>query len=126
MDVSRSAKAIWFDQFEAAGEIKTRYGSRAAFDYIVAEKLMNFAEAARTMPDFAREMPAFVAAVRGLFAHEEMLVHLSRIERELTVMPDEDPEDDEALREDPAALAVRQCSFASLKELLSASRLGTA
>ena len=126
MDVSRSAKAIWSDQFEAAGDIKARYGSGAAFDYIVAEKLMNFAEAARTMPDFAREMPAFVAAVRGFFAHEEMSLHLARIERDLTVMPDEDAEDDEALREDPAALAERQCHFAALKELLSASRLGTA
>lgn len=126
MSASRDAKAIWLDQFVAAGDIKARYGSRAAFDYIVTEKLMNFAEAARTMPDFAREMPAFVAAIRRLIAHEEMLVHLARIERELMATPDENPEDDEALLEDPAAMAERQSRFAALKELLSASHLGTA
>jgi hypothetical protein len=38
--------AIWSEQCEAAEEIKLRYGLQAAFDYLVSEKLPNFAEAA--------------------------------------------------------------------------------
>ena len=39
---------IWIEQCEAAEEIKLRYGLKAAFDYLVAEKLFNFADAAKT------------------------------------------------------------------------------
>ena len=34
-----------------------RYGLKAAFDYAVAEKLLNFAEAAAQHPEFARALP---------------------------------------------------------------------
>ena len=37
---------IWVEQCVAAETIKLRYGLKAAFDYAVAEKLLNFAEAA--------------------------------------------------------------------------------
>ena len=37
---------IWIEQCEAARTIKARYGLKAAFDYAVGEKLMNFADAA--------------------------------------------------------------------------------
>jgi len=36
---------IWLEQCEAARTIMLRYGLKAAFDYAVGEKLMNFAEA---------------------------------------------------------------------------------
>ena len=55
---------IWIEQCEAAQTIKARYGLAAAFDYLVGEKLMNFANAAARHPDFARELPRFVSAVR--------------------------------------------------------------
>jgi hypothetical protein len=32
---------IWIEQCDAAQEIKLRYGLKAAFDYVVAEKLLN-------------------------------------------------------------------------------------
>ena len=35
-----------------------------AEDYLLSEKLLNFAEAAATRPDFAQELPLFVAQVR--------------------------------------------------------------
>jgi hypothetical protein len=44
---------IWVKQCTAAEHIKLRYGSRAAFDYIVAEKLFNFADAATAYPERA-------------------------------------------------------------------------
>src|SRR5215469_12726681 len=73
---------IWVKQCEAAEHIKLRYGSKAAFDYIVAEKLFNFADAAIAHPEFARELPRFVARVSGLFTAEEIRAHLNRIELE--------------------------------------------
>ena len=45
-----------------------RYGLKAAFDYAVAEKLLNFAEAAAQHPEFARELPRFVSRVRQMFS----------------------------------------------------------
>jgi DNA-binding SARP family transcriptional activator len=73
---------IWVEQCEAAEGIKRRNGTKAAFDYLVAEKLFNFADAANSHPAFARQLPRFVARVRGLFTVEEMRTHLNRIERE--------------------------------------------
>ncbi len=41
----RKAHQIWIEQCEAVQTIKARFGLKAAFDYIVGEKLQNFAEA---------------------------------------------------------------------------------
>jgi hypothetical protein len=83
---------------------------RAAFDYLVAEKLLNFFDAATSRPELAKELPRFVAYVRGLFTSQEMRTHLARIEREQTEYAAEnDDEDDkfddndELIRESPAA-----------------------
>ena len=54
------AYQIWMEQCEAVQRIKTRFGLKAAFDYIVGEKLLNFAEASSHDLDFARELPRFV------------------------------------------------------------------
>ena len=73
---------IWVEQCAAAETIKLRYGLKAAFDYAVAEKILNFAEAAAQDPEFARELPRFVSRVRQMFTAQELEVHLARIERE--------------------------------------------
>ena len=39
----RKMHEIWIEQYDAAQDIKLRYGLKAAFDYLVAEKLLNFA-----------------------------------------------------------------------------------
>jgi hypothetical protein len=54
---SREFHKIWTEQCEAAHDIKLRYGPQAAFDYVVAEKLLSFAEAAARRPEFAGELP---------------------------------------------------------------------
>src|SRR5713101_4717381 len=77
----RKFHEIWIKQCDAAQEIKLRYGLKAAFDYVVAEKLLNFADAAASDPEFARELPRFVARVRRMFTPEEIRNHLARIER---------------------------------------------
>ena len=58
---------IWIEQCQAAREIRLRYGLKAAFDYLVAEKLLNFADAAAADPEFARELPRFVARQRLVY-----------------------------------------------------------
>ena len=130
---TRKFYEIWVEQCNATHEIKLRYGVKAAFDYLVAEKLLNFADAATSCPEFARELPRFVAAVRGLFTPQEMRTHLTRIEREQTEYAaendgeedDEFDDDNELIRESPAAAAERARQFAIVKELLTVSELGT-
>ena len=71
---------IWIEQCEAADIIKLRYGIGSAFDSVVGENLLNFAEAADNNPEFARALPRFVSRVRSMFTSQEMHEHLSRIE----------------------------------------------
>jgi len=126
---TRKFHEIWVEQCDVIHEIKLRYGVKAAFDYLVAEKLLNFADAATSRPEFARELPRFVVYVRGLFTPQEMRTHLARNEREQTEdaaeNDDEEDDDDELMRESPAAAAERARQFAIVKELLTAAELGT-
>ena len=126
---------IWIEQCEAAEKIKLCYGSKAAFDYLVAEKLLNFTVAATTRPEFARELPRFVARVRGLFTVEEMRTHLNRIECEqrddayitdYEQFAEEDKQEEDALSlESPGEAEERARQFANIAELLTAAELGT-
>ena len=125
---TREFHKICTEQCEAALDIRLRYGPQAAFDYVAAEKLLNFAEAAACRPEFARELPRFVARVRGLFTPEELRTHIARIEHERMVeeaLSAEIEEEDDPFRENPEAAAERTRRFATIKELLTASELGT-
>ena len=66
---------IWIQQCDAGHGIKLRYGLKAAFDYLVAEKLLNFASAAAERREFARELPRFVSQVRLMFTPQEIRTH---------------------------------------------------
>ena len=126
---------IWIEQCEAAEEIKLRYGLKAAFDYLVAEKLLNFVDSASRNSEFARELPRFVARVRGLFPLEEMRAHLSRIEceqrdrdadiEECDEFDEENEEEDALSLETSGEADERARQFATLAELLTAAELGT-
>ena len=116
---------IWVEQCDAAETIKLRFGLKAAFDYAVAEKLLNFAEAATRHPEFARELPRFVSRVRQIFTAQELVVHLARIERERRENDLAAMEDDEPPFENPAAALKRAQQFDVIKELLTANTLGT-
>ena len=102
-------------------------GSKAAFDYAVGEKLMNFASAAHDHPAFASELPRFVSEVRRMFAAEEIRTQLARIEREQSERDAEsgDPDEEEVFSESPAMAAERIRQFATIKDLLTADVLGT-
>src|SRR5674476_936125 len=79
----RKMHEIWIEQYDAAQSIKLCYGLKAAFDYLVAEKLLNFVSAAAERPEFARELPRFVSQVRLMFTPREIRTHIARVEREL-------------------------------------------
>jgi hypothetical protein len=123
----RKAHKIWIEQCDAAQTIKARFGFTAAFDYLVGEKLMSFASAASRHPDFARELPRFVSEVRRMLTPDEIGAQLAQIERSqnernVDVLEDDD---DDLLREGPAAVAERVQQFMLVKELLTAPLLGT-
>ena len=89
---------------------------------------MNFADAAITHPAFARELPLFVARVRGLFTVEEMRGHLNRIEceqRKYDAYIEEFDEEDEVILETRVVAAERARQFATIAKLLTAAELGT-
>jgi hypothetical protein len=116
---------IWIEQCEAAQDIKQRFGLKAAFDYVVAEKLLNFAGAASRHPEFARELPRFVSEVRRMFTPQEVGTHIVRIEREQREKDIDVAEEDELIAESPVAAEERARQFATIKGLLTAAELGT-
>ena len=121
----RKAHNVWIEQCEAAQTIKARFGLTAAFDYLVGEKLMNFASAASRHPDFARELPRFVSEVRRMFTPDEIGAQLAQIERSQNERNVDVLEEDDLLREGPDAVAECVQQFMLVKELLTAPMLGT-
>ena len=121
----RKAHNIWIEQCEAAQTIKARFGLRAAFDYLVGEKLMSFASAASRYPDFARELPRFVSEVRRMFTPDEIGAQSGQIERSQNERNVDVLEEDDLLREGPDAVAECVQQFMLVKELLTAPMLGT-
>ena len=78
MTEPRKPHEIWIEQCEAARTIKDRYGLKAAFDYLVGEKLLNFTEAASEHRAFAQELPRFVSEVRRMFTAEQIAANLRK------------------------------------------------
>ena len=106
-------------------DIKIRFGLTAAFDYVVAEKLLDFASAAADHPEFARELPRFVSEVRRMFTPEEIRTHIARVEREQAENnTNAAADDDELSRESPATVADQAWRFAIIADFLTAPELG--
>ena len=120
---------VWVEQCEAAQGIQEQHGLVAALDYLIGEKLLTFAETAGRRPEFARELPQFVAAVRGLFSSEDIKRYIQNLERladeqEQAAGEDKDQADDDVL-DTPERWAERRRQFAVLRELLTSEWLGT-
>jgi hypothetical protein len=122
---SSKAHKIWIEQREATHTIRARFGLKAAFDYIVGEKLINFTDAASRHCDFAQELPRFISEVRRMFTRAEIGAQLTRIEREQNREDEDVQDEDDPLDEDPASIAERARRLAMIKELLTATTLGT-
>jgi hypothetical protein len=70
---------IWVEQCRATRRIKKRFGVESALDYLLGEKLLNFAEAADRHPEFAAELPRFQAAVWKVFNPYELAGYLTTL-----------------------------------------------
>ena len=114
----------WIEQCDAAERIKLRYGLKAAFDYLVAEKLLNFARAAADRTELARDLPQFVSKVRLMFTPEEIRTEIARIEREMHASNAAEADDDDLMQENPVEVARQAERFAAIKDLLTARELG--
>jgi hypothetical protein len=63
---------IWIEQCRATRAIKRRFGPKRALDYLIGEKLVTFAEAAKRDDDFAAELPRFLSAIYRVFNQYEV------------------------------------------------------
>ena len=90
---------------------------------------MTNAETAVRRPEFARELPRSVAEIRSIFSMQEIRLYLKHLKRmdaqEEKAFSVEDADDDVTI-ETPEQRAARRARFALMKELLTASVLGTA
>ena len=118
------AHQVWIEQCEATKTIRARFGLKAAFEYLVGEKLLNFAETAANHATFAQELPRFVSEVRHLFTPDEIAAQLAQIERAQNEAMMDVSEDDDPCPESPAEAAERVRRFNLIKELLTATKLG--
>ena len=82
---------LWPEQCAAARTIERNFGQRQALDYLVGEKLLQFIREARRHAEFADELPAFAAAVRGMFTREALTAFIEEIERRPARRIDDDP-----------------------------------
>jgi hypothetical protein len=72
MEFHMDSHKIWQEQCTATHTIRERFGVKNALDYLVGEKLLNFAKAADESPEFAVELPRFQTAVWEIFNPYEL------------------------------------------------------
>lgn len=72
---------IWIEQCEAARGIRDSFGTEKALGYLLGEKLMNFIRVANTNPDFAKELPNFIAEIKIIFESWEVREYFENLRR---------------------------------------------
>jgi hypothetical protein len=120
---------VWKQQCEAARSIRVQHGILSALDYLIGEKLMIYADTAVTRPEFARELPRFVAEIRDIFSGEEIRHYLDHLARMAAIedeqAADENDDEDDFLEDSAEQRAAKRVRFAQLRELLTSTVLGT-
>ena len=118
---------IWVDQCNATEGIRDHFGLEDALDYLIGEKLFTFLAASERDPQFAAEVPAFVAEIRRIFTAAEIRDYLDRLERtKYLAPPDPDLEiddlddeiEDEPWPENPVMGAEELLRFSRVRQLL--------
>jgi hypothetical protein len=119
---------IWIDQCDATKEIHDSFGLQRALDCLIGEKLFSFVHAAESTPEFAAELPLFVAEIRRIFTPQEICSYLDDLERSKFLSPpdadeyadldDDDLED--VIPDNPVLGAQEILRFARIKEMLQA------
>jgi len=126
-DPSIQFHKIWIDQCEATEGIRERFGLEDALHYLIGEKLFSFVHAAEDDPDFAAELPAFVAEIRRIFSADEIHHFLDQLERRKFLAPTEpepdlddidDPDEEETWLENPVMAAEELLRFSRIRQLL--------
>jgi hypothetical protein len=79
LEIHMDFHEIWREQCEVTPTIRERFGVKSALDYLVGEKLLNFAKAADQDPDFAAELPYFQAAVGEIFNPYELRGYVASV-----------------------------------------------
>ena len=69
---------IWVKQCRATKGIRRRFGAKSALDYLIREKLIMFADQAERRPEFAKELPRFLAGIWQVFNQYELAGYVSR------------------------------------------------
>jgi hypothetical protein len=77
----------WVAQCEAARDVKQRFGLANALDYLIGEKLLNFAQAAERYAEFAQELPEFLHEIRDVFGVQEVNDYAEQLERTSPLSP---------------------------------------
>jgi hypothetical protein len=120
---------IWIDQCEATEGIREHFGLENALDYLIGEKLFNFVQASEQHPEFAAELPAFVAEIRRIFTADEINEYLRHLEQTKFLAPLEvdlemddldgfDELDEEPWPENPVRGAEELLRFSCIQQLL--------
>ena len=71
---------VWVDQCAAAQRVKEHFGLADALDYLIGEKLLNFAQVAEVRAEFMHELPDFLQGIRAVFSLEETGQYASKLE----------------------------------------------
>ena len=117
---------IWIDQCEATEGIRDHFGLKNALDYLIGEKLFHFVQAAEKHPEFAVELPAFLAEINRLFRPAEIRDYLDHLEKTKYLAPREpeldvdvdDLDEEEDWLENPVMGAEELLRFARVRQLL--------
>lgn len=64
---------IWIEQCEAARGIEFEFGVPQALDYLIADKLLKFMQAAEDADDFREALPAFTAEIKTIWTERSSL-----------------------------------------------------
>ena len=118
---------IWIDQCAATEGIRDHFGLKDALDYLIGEKLFTFLMASERNPQFAAEVPAFIAEIQRIFTPVEIHDYLDQLEHTKYLAPPEpdieiDELDDEIegepWPENPVMGAEELLRFSRLRQLL--------
>ncbi len=86
---------IWEEQCKAAEGIHEQFGKDDAIRYLIGEKFLNYLEEGDRRPEFAEEVPKFVAEIKEIFEPHEISEFLDGLLHEKSAEQDEDwPFDD--------------------------------
>ena len=113
---------IWIEQCAATEDIRKQFGAKNALDYLIGEKLFTFVMASEQDSEFAAQLPAFVAAIQGLFSAEEIRAYLDHLESaKFLASPEaeiEDEDEEEPWPANPVLGAAELLRFSRIRQLL--------